>query len=100
VRSLGDGVVGRGWDLSFLLTLPLWSVVSGELGREGRPWFAVVWQLGRCWRIWAVAVDMLVVGVDITESNGGHQNIEPRLACRRIDFIWLGFVLSLDGIRK
>jgi hypothetical protein len=42
VRSLGDGVVGRGWVHCFLLTLPLWSVVSGELGREGLPLSAVV----------------------------------------------------------
>jgi hypothetical protein len=66
MRSLGDGVVGRGWVLSFLLTLPLWSVVSGELGREGWPWPVVVWQLGRCWCIWAVAIGRLVVDIGIT----------------------------------
>jgi hypothetical protein len=60
----------------------------------------VVWHLGRCWCIWAVAVDMLVVDIGVTDQNGGYQDIGSWFACRRIDFIWLGFVLSLDGIRK
>jgi hypothetical protein len=49
MRSLGDGVVGRGWVLSFLLTLPLWSVVSGELGRRdgpGMPWSGILVGVG------------------------------------------------------